>query len=276
MDIAHIVTKLGGVAPVRAVLAQGVSRAQISTALRRGEILRGRNGWLTLPTASPLTLMALRNHGFLTCTSFFEDRGLIRAGDSLHIRVHGPIPPIEAGVVCHRRRDAPTVRGGAVTVIEALRDALACLELDHAQALVDAAARASLVSSSGWDELSRTCVARGRRVIADRDPRSESALESIVRHRLKRARIPFEIQVAIGGYRADFVVAGRFVLETHGAEFHANQEAWERDRRRALELKSLGWDVIEVTYRQVMHEWPWVLEQLRRRMSTRRHRTLTG
>lgn len=47
----------------------------------------------------------------------------------------------------------------------------------------------------------------------------------------------------------------RLIVETDGRETHDTAVAFERDRRRDLDLKLAGWEVIRITWRQ-LHEEP--------------------
>jgi very-short-patch-repair endonuclease len=60
------------------------------------------------------------------------------------------------------------------------------------------------------------------------------------------------VNVRIGPFLADFVwPAERLIVETDGYQYHRGRAAFEADRKRDLELRALGYDVIRLTYRQV-------------------------
>ncbi|HET7484242.1 MAG TPA: DUF559 domain-containing protein, partial [Solirubrobacterales bacterium] len=61
------------------------------------------------------------------------------------------------------------------------------------------------------------------------------------------------VNVRIGPFIADFVwQAERLIVETDGYRYHRGRAAFEADRERDLELRALGYDVIRLTYRQVV------------------------
>jgi very-short-patch-repair endonuclease len=70
----------------------------------------------------------------------------------------------------------------------------------------------------------------------------------------------------------DFLLSGKLVIETHGAEFHASQRAWEKDRERVLWLRSQGWVVIELTFKQV-EDWHGVERLIRNALKNPRYRS---
>jgi len=60
------------------------------------------------------------------------------------------------------------------------------------------------------------------------------------------------VNVRIGPFLADFVwPAERLIVETDGYRYHRGRAAFEADRKRDLELRALGYDVIRLTFRQV-------------------------
>jgi very-short-patch-repair endonuclease len=64
---------------------------------------------------------------------------------------------------------------------------------------------------------------------------------------------PPEVNVRIGSRIADFVWPQRkLIAETDGYRYHRGRAAFEDDRTRDLELRTLGYEVIRVSYRQVV------------------------
>jgi hypothetical protein len=61
------------------------------------------------------------------------------------------------------------------------------------------------------------------------------------------------VNVRIGKLTVDFVWSDeRLAVETDGYRYHRGRVAFEDDRARDLELRARGYDVIRLTYRQVM------------------------
>lgn len=87
---------------------------------------------------------------------------------------------------------------------------------------------------------------------------SDSGLESLVRQRFSPvASLEQQVLIPTVG-RVDFRVAGTTVLiEVDGREHHSAPDAFERDRWRDAELAARGFRVIRLSYRQIIHDWPW-------------------
>jgi len=74
-----------------------------------------------------------------------------------------------------------------------------------------------------------------------------------------------EVNVQIDSFLVDFLWnERRLIVETDGYRFHSGREAFEDDRERDLRLKSLGYEVVRLTYRQVASESDQTAEMLRR------------
>ncbi len=46
----------------------------------------------------------------------------------------------------------------------------------------------------------------------------------------------------------------QLIVETDGFKYHSGREAFEDDRDRDLRLKALGFEVVRLSYRQVVEE----------------------
>jgi very-short-patch-repair endonuclease len=64
--------------------------------------------------------------------------------------------------------------------------------------------------------------------------------------------LPPEINVRIGPYLVDFIWRERrLVVETDAYRYHRGRAAFRDDRRRDLELRRLGYEVIRLSEEQV-------------------------
>jgi Protein of unknown function (DUF559) len=105
----------------------------------------------------------------------------------------------------------------------------------------------------------RKGVGRLRRVAGDLDPRSSatrSPLEADFLAVCREAGLPQpEVNVFVRGHLVDFLwPAERIVVETDGYAFHNDRAAFERDRRRDLDLVAAGYEVGRLTYRMLNYE----------------------
>ena len=79
-----------------------------------------------------------------------------------------------------------------------------------------------------------------------------------------------EVNVRVGPYEVDFLWRDRrLIVETDGWETHGTRSAFEADRARDVELKSLRYEVVRVTYWQVAQDPAHVAAVLRRLFSHR-------
>lgn len=97
----------------------------------------------------------------------------------------------------------------------------------------------------------------GLRVDVDaRADRTRSELEDLFLRLCRRHRLPMpEVNVPIDSFLVDFLWRDRrLIVETDGYRYHGNRAAFEEDRERDLRLKALGYEVIRLSYRQVVEE----------------------
>lgn len=86
-----------------------------------------------------------------------------------------------------------------------------------------------------------------------REERTRSELEHLFLRLCRRHRLPApEVNVQIGPRIVDFLWREqRVIVETDGYRYHRGSQAFEDDHERDLDLRSLGYDVVRLTYRQV-------------------------
>jgi very-short-patch-repair endonuclease len=85
---------------------------------------------------------------------------------------------------------------------------------------------------------------------------TRSEAERALRQLLRSAGLPVPVfNARVGGHEVDLHWAGqRLVGEMDGWQFHSTRAAFERDRARDQDLVALGFRVIRVTWRQIVHE----------------------
>lgn len=267
MDLDAALTRHGGVAKLSQLNRLGVTVGQVEAALSKNKIVRLRKGWYSQTHISPIAKRAIIDRGLLTCVSAASEMGLPFFRMEYHLRAPRPVE----GVRTSCRRISPQRVGACVAITDVVEDYLHCQPRAWSLALVDFLTRHNLLTDLQWTGLASRVPQWARQIINLRSEVPESPLESVFRYRLLKARLPHEMQVKIGVYRVDFLLSGKLVIETHGAEFHASQEAWERDRQRVLWLRSQGWDVIELTFKQV-EDWPGLEQLIRNVLKNPRYR----
>lgn len=221
-------------------------------------MIRLRKGWYAIHTIRPIERRAIIDRGLLTCASAAEILGLPVKESHYHLRTARPNSEVKTN--CRRR--TPTRVGARVPTLDWLEDYLHCQDPDWSLAVLDAVFAQNLLSAAGWSDLENRLSTPLRKLCKLRSRSSESPLESLLRFRLITAGIAHSMQVEFGRFRADFVVSPSLIIETHGAAFHSSKEDWERDRERVLWFKNHGWDVLEVSFKQVI-EWTSIERQIR-------------
>ena len=272
MDIYSGLKLLGGVAKANKLAAIGVSRSAIARATRKGTVVKLRKGWYGLTTLHPFELKAVTSHAFLTCSSAALVRNL-PVDDPRHVHLQSN-RGVE-GEISGRRRHHFASYGALVSLVDMAEDYLHCQSPEWSLALVDSIHRRGLLSAEDWAELDDRLPKNLRKMIGMRSELPESPLESIVRYWLEKDQIPYEMQKQFGKYRVDFLIGPGIVLETHGAAFHANRDAWERDRERTLWLRNQGLDVLEITFKQV-RDWPTIRNAIKIAQRKQRRRYLVS
>lgn len=76
-----------------------------------------------------------------------------------------------------------------------------------------------------------------------------------------------QVNVRVGGHLVDFLWSDRrLVVETDGYRYHRGRAVFEDDRRRDLDLRRLGYDVVRVADRQLNDEPGGIARVLRERL----------
>jgi very-short-patch-repair endonuclease len=99
-------------------------------------------------------------------------------------------------------------------------------------------------------------------------PPTRTELERLFLELVRDAGLPLPVVNAyVGAYEVDFHwPARRLIVETDGRATHDTPHQFEEDRRRDLELTLAGWQVIRISWRQVVHDPRRVIALLRARL----------
>lgn len=276
-----MVTRLGGIATTRQLRSAGVGPDAIGRAvLFRGTLIRPRRGIFAIPSAPPMIVRALAAGGALAAISAAEHYGLWTPSDRrLHISVRADahLPRIPNVVPL---RDAHHLTPGEQFLVSrqsCVRQCIRLLEFDEAVAVLDSALHqdtAGAVPPLDLASLRASLPRRLHSVIDASDSRSEAGAETLTRVRLARAGVIARPQVWIArGIRVDLLIGDRLVIEIGSEEFHAHPDQYELDHGRAAIIAGLGFELLEFTTRQVLHDWSTVeaviLERARPRATLR-------
>lgn len=82
--------------------------------------------------------------------------------------------------------------------------------------------------------------------------KGETSIEKLVKDQLKKVKIPFQQEVKIGQYHADFMIEHTNVLiECDGDYWHSLPEAIIKDQKRDSFLHKQGYQVVRLTERDI-------------------------
>lgn len=287
---ADTVATLGGIACLALLRERGVTAREAGASVRRGELIRLRNGWFAVPRADPDAMRAVRIGGQLTAASRLAKLGLwMMPDDRLHVSVASDATRLrDTGDACLHWRDLPwdpprttpvdSVMSSIARLIECTSEEAAIVAIDSA--LNTQRGSRHVLEEHELAEILAAMPRRFRRIARLVDPASQSGLETLARLRLRRRGLRVRTQVQISGVGfVDLLIGDRLVVELDSRTHHLGTN-YEKDRRRDLELVRRGYTVVRVTYRRVMEDWTTVeasiLEAVRRGEHLRRgmHRRL--
>ncbi|MGN6722339.1 MAG: endonuclease domain-containing protein [Marmoricola sp.] len=257
----------------------GLSNRDVGRAVAEGRLERIHRGWFKAPDAVPDAVTAVRLGGVLTATSGSRHAGLWTLADE---RIHVLVPrhasrlrlrDAEAGsdrrVCVHWSKVALKREIPVAEPMQLVLDSHHCQSRPTTVALADSALNRGLlrfeVLEAALPRLAPWC-----------DPASQSGTESIVRIGLRQRGVKLRIQVPVeGGGYVDLVVGDRLVIECDSAAYHEGYQS-ERDYERDQELLRLGYLVLRLKYRHVVHEWDRIEALVLDVVRARRHRWRVG
>ena len=262
MPLFHALREFGGAARREQLLARGIRRWQLDSALKAGAITRPHRGVYSLPETSRDIVHARIFRASLACVSACEAYGLpvLERDHRTHLATECPRSMARPGIrpmdEVHIHLSSWSEKGALrVEPWVAIDQAGECVSPIAQLALVDAALSRGLMTMEqiGW--FTRTPIKRRIWLRQAANAGAESPLETVARIRLRRAGFGLECQVPIEGVgRVDLLVEGRVVVELDGRAYHQDPEAFAKDRRRDRTLQILGYKVARFTWAEVMED----------------------
>ena len=274
-DVRELVDELGGLAQKQQLVARGARDCDLTRAVRRGEVVRARQGWYSTAAEPEPRLRAVRVGGRLTGVSAIADWGGWVLGDHpLHVsvvqnaaRLRSPRNrrrPLNdhSGVQVHWDPAEVNYQGtnSHVSVFDALKRTILDENLETAVAAVDWALHTGLIDGFDFERLILALPLGKRTIRTWTDGRCESLPESLARTRLRLHGHRVETQIPIGPKRIDLLVNGIVGLEVDGREFHAH--TFEEDHLKAIEITIAGFHAMSVSAKMVFTQWELFLQGL--------------
>lgn len=263
VSVVSILRACGGIASASTLARHGVTRRQLDAALRASTIGRVHRGWYCIPDAASSVVRAVSAGGVLTCVSALALQGAWTMPDErVHVRIgRGRALRLGEDLRVHWSDDGVGTGFPMDGAGDALRVAISCLDRRAAVVVLDSALNRGLVTRGDAETACES--PRGRRLMALSDQDAASGIETLARLALHRMRLRYRSQVPIAGVgRVDLVIGDRLVLELDGEGWHDRPGDFENDRRRDRQLIALGYLPLRASYRQVMHEWPTIEQQI--------------
>jgi very-short-patch-repair endonuclease len=100
---------------------------------------------------------------------------------------------------------------------------------------------------------------------------SDSGLETLFAHRLRRIGVQMRQQVWIGDRPVDGLIGARLVVQIDGFEHHKKVEQRRADIAHDRMLRLAGYTVLRYDYHQVTAEWPRVEAEILAAIAQRLH-----
>ena len=258
----HLRAKQLGVARRGELSDLGYTQWTMRTALERGELRRIAHGWTALPSAVPAVVRALTAGFRLTCVDAARLHGLwIPFDDSLerdHLHIYrcGGARPSPPEMLTHPPRSRTWPEKDAVASLRlALEHALRCCSGETSAILLESAMERRLLSPVEVQQLLDAAPDAIRSRIGALSSASDSGSETRVVRWLRRRGFHVEQQVFVEGVGFLDAYVGGLFLEIDGREFHADEDAFGRDRRRDLRAVRHGLQVLRLSYEQVWYRW---------------------
>nr|WP_146077627.1 type IV toxin-antitoxin system AbiEi family antitoxin domain-containing protein [Clavibacter michiganensis] len=299
--IQECVRRNGNVASRRTLLGARIDPAGIDAARRSGALERLRRGIYALPEADIDQRRAVMAGGRVGCVSALRRVGVWGGLDTaLHMHVPSSASRLHLDEVIAlgrspetRRTDktfwaepgrprvhwqransaqAGTARSWAhdwlVDPMSALRQAVLCLDDEHAIAAIDSALRKQVIRSRDLGPLFASLPRRLQQLRTELDPAADSGPESIVRVRMRRAGFVVEPQMGIpGSSDLDLLINDVVGLDIDSRAWHTGEEQISWDYGKTLQSFALGRPTLRILPHHIFDMWPSTLAAISRAVS---------
>ena len=261
MSVPAILESLGGVARSRELRDRGATDSRIARAIRDGQVVRPRRGWLAAAHADRDLIAAAAGGVVLTCITQAKRLGLWTLGDGrTHVAASSSARPSARDCAAHWGRPLLLRPPGTLEdpVCNVLQFVAACQPYEEALVIWNSALSRGLVDRSALSRLPFRGPAR--RLLANARPFFDSGLETLVATRLRWTKLRLLPQAHLFGHRVDLLIGKRLVVQIDGATHTGPQ----RDADNAFDafLVSRGYTVIRVGYVQIIDDWHSLQSQL--------------
>lgn len=264
-----------GIVTRQELIRDGATRRQIHEAEAAGHLTRVDRCRYAVPSAPADVVAAARADASLTCVSALALQGVwTMPKPELHLRRRSysararELPP--------NARLCSTGTPASTCPVDSIPEALCALVRHHpaeeAVMAMDCLLHQGTYTRAQLLDLLRPAGKKAERLLGRADGKCESALESIVRQRLRATGLRPRLQVSLKEIgRADMVLGDWLIIELDGLGFH-DAETFHRDRRRDRISVRRGYLTIRITWHHVLTDWDGVLADILHVVRTRKHR----
>lgn len=299
--LERCVRRNGNIASRQTLLEKGISAATIRVARGSGVLESLRRAMYALPEADIDQRRAVIAGGRVGCVSALRRAGVWGGLDTaLHIHVPASASRLHVDDIIvlgrspevRRTDDAfwaepgtPTIhwqsarsRAGGTAVswasewladpMSSLRQAVLCLDEEHAIAAIDSALRKGVIRPRNLAPLFDSLPRRLQRLREELDAEADSGPESIVRVRMRRAGFTVEPQSRIpGSSELDLLINGVVGLDIDSRAWHTGQERTSWDYGKTLQSFALGRPTLRILPHHIFELWPSTLAAIARTVS---------
>ncbi|MFT3942849.1 MAG: type IV toxin-antitoxin system AbiEi family antitoxin domain-containing protein [Ancrocorticia sp.] len=238
---------------------RGYSRAGIAKALAEGVIERVAHGLYAEVIADQNVVRGLKLGGKLGCLSGCKFYGIWTPPDSaLHVIFTSKgMTPAGAAVtgVCAHVRPRKWTKDPVWSLMECLDHVIRFHDGETVLIVLESAVHKGMITIDDAVVLLADHPRKAAKLLKHLDA-AESGSETRVRLVLRQRNLPVTPQVWITSEdRVDLLVGESLIIECDSKEFHSSQESYEKDRERDTRMRTMGFDVWRLSYRQVWWEW---------------------
>ncbi len=261
LDPSQTIERLGGIARGSHLQRLGLTRTQLSRAVRAGKVQRVRPGVFATHDLNGDIRTAATQGGALTCASALRahEVWVLPDDDGLHVwmgpsgRVHN-----HADCSCTSHFYTGTPPFGYASIETSLLHLRRCAGDEAFFAAYESALRLKLLRRAARQRLIAALPASARWLVDIARTNADSGLESLLRLRLHLLGIRLDCQVEISGVGiVDFVIGGRLILEADGKVNHDGKMR-HKDLVRDAAASARGYETLRFDYAQVLYDWPTV------------------
>lgn len=249
---------LGHIARTRDLRAAGITRAQLERQLANATVVRLQRGTYACAHVSSVRRAAAGIGGALSCVSVLAEHRVWAGYDD---RVHVQLSPRSSAKVpstVRAHREWPRFAGARweVSRLQALWQAMNCLDAENALAAMESAIRRSFLSERQVRELAALAPRRLRPLIPSLVTNSGSGNETIARVRLIEAGYHVLAQARVPGVgHQDLLVDSLLAIEVDSREWHDDETQHALDIERDLVSVGLGRPVLRIRPTHIRDSW---------------------